>query len=84
MRGAGEWCSAHARLRARACLHTSLPPPPLPWQVHKINRFTQAQTASLQQRLSKLQERAALCETDREKSATLAVRCRACGCAPRQ
>lgn len=45
-------------------------------QLHKINRFTQAQTASLERHLHKLQERAGLCETEQEKGAALAVRAR--------
>jgi hypothetical protein len=42
--------------------------------VHKIGRFTVAQTRSLEQRLQKLQERAMVCETQREKTGLLAVR----------
>ncbi|PSC73528.1 ABC transporter C family member 2 isoform A [Micractinium conductrix] len=41
-------------------------------EVHKINRFTQAQTRSVEQRLQKLQDRAALAEGAREKEGLLA------------
>lgn len=43
-------------------------------QVHKINRFTQAQTAALERRLARLQEKADAAETQREKDALLEVR----------
>ena len=50
-------------------------PPSCPCpQVHKIGRFTVAQTRSLEQRLQKLQERALVCDTQREKTGLLAVR----------
>jgi SPX domain protein involved in polyphosphate accumulation/uncharacterized membrane protein YidH (DUF202 family) len=38
-------------------------------EVHKINRFTQAQTAALERRLARLQEKADTAETQREKDA---------------
>lgn len=42
--------------------------------MHKINKFCQGQTRSLEQRLQKLQERAAVAEGQREKEALLRVR----------
>lgn len=42
--------------------------------MHKINKFCQGQTRSLEQRLQKLQERAAEAEGSREKEALLRVR----------
>ena len=59
--------------RAPLALSRCLPRCPCP-QVHKIGRFTVAQTRSLEQRLQKLQERAMVCETQREKTGLLAVR----------
>ena len=50
------------------------PAAPLCPQVHKINVFTQAQTASLDRRLAKLQDKADGAETAREKEALLEVR----------
>jgi len=49
-------------------------PVPFSVQVHKINKFCQAQTRSLEQRLNKLQDSAAIADTQREKDALLAVR----------
>ena len=48
--------------------------PLLRTQVHKINRFTQAQTAGLERRLARLQEKADTAETQLEKDALLEVR----------
>lgn len=45
--------------------------------MHKINRFTQAQTAALERRLARLQEKADAAETQREKDTLLEVRSRA-------
>ena len=42
-------------------------------EVHKINKFTLAQTRSLEQRLTRLQERAAVADTAREKQGLLQV-----------
>jgi hypothetical protein len=43
-------------------------------QVAKINKFTQGQTRSLEARLNKLQEQAAVATTRTEKQELLAVR----------
>jgi hypothetical protein len=43
-------------------------------QVHKINKFTQSQTRSLEARLQKLQEQAAAATSQPEKDRLLAVR----------
>lgn len=40
-------------------------------EVHKINRFCQSQTRSLEQRLNKLQDRAAVADSQRERDALL-------------
>lgn len=71
-------CSEHARCLCCPCVSKPYPSHgrstiPFP-QVHKINKFCQGQTRSLEQRLQKLQERAAVAEGGREKEALLRVR----------